>query len=143
MITIIKTRAMGPTTALFLAGLTPACMTASGTGQSWKVASVGTDITGLSVTAAGIQAASINQSVAFGKVADTIKGMWTNYLMAEGLKFIAGKYYGHEGKIVDQSTTLELEKLRNAKSVTDADAALKAAKQAAEIEAAASAIPVT
>lgn len=120
---------------VMISSLTTACTTASGNG--WKYTSVGADTTGLDVSSAGIRAATISQSPAFGKAADVIKGMWTNYLMAEGLKFVSGQYYSHQGKLADQATTVQLEKLRNAKSVTDAKAALDAANAARAAEAAA------
>lgn len=111
----------------------PACTVASGNG--WKYSSVGGDAEGIS--AAGI--ARVNNSTAFGKGADTVKGMFTNYLLAEGIKYLGGKYYDAKGAEVSSAETVKLEELRNAKSAADAEAALKAAEQAAAAEEAAAA----
>lgn len=67
----------------------------------------------------------VNHSKAFIKAADTVKEMFDSWLIYKGLVYSLGKYYGHEGKVVDSATTIELEKLRNAKSVADAEAQLK------------------
>lgn len=78
--------------------------------------------------ATGFSFASNNNSAAFVKLMDTIEKMWQNYLVAEGLKFALGKYYTHEGKVVDAATTVKLEELRNAASVAEAEHALEALK---------------
>ena len=104
----------------------PACQSAQGTG--WKYRSFATDTEGLDVSAEGIKAQTINQSTAFGKVTDTIKGMWTNYLLAEGLKYVAGKYYDNQGAELSGQQTVKLEELKNAKSAADASAALETLK---------------
>ena len=116
---------------LCLASVFPACTTAEGAG--WKYASFATDTEGLEVSPSGMKAAKLNQSIAFGKTADTIRGMWTNYLISEGVRYFAGKYFDQAGTELSNQQTLKLEELRNAKSVADAEAAMQAAQQAASL----------
>lgn len=120
----------------------PSCTVANGNGTAWSYKSVGGDFTG-TLTPAGING-TVNNSTAFGKATDTIKGMWTNYLMAEGLKYLSGKYYDAKGAEVSSAETVKLQELKNAKSVADAEASLKVleANHAAEAAAAATAVPV-
>jgi hypothetical protein len=108
--------------------LLPACMAASGNGSSWRVAALGTDISGLDVSAAGIKAARINNSNAFKAALTEVRKMWGSYLMAQGLRFVAGRYYDHQGKLTDAATTEKLELLRNARSKDEAAAALERLK---------------
>lgn len=90
-----------------------------------KYASLGGDTLGHKQDASGFSFRSNRNSPAFVKLMDTVEKMWKNYLLLQGLEFALGKYYTHEGKLVDASTTVKLEELRNAKSVADAEAALK------------------
>lgn len=55
----------------------------------------------------------------------SVQKMWSTYLITRGLEFVAGRYYDHAGKQIASSQAVRLEELRNAKSVADADAALK------------------
>lgn len=121
--------------AVFLSGCLTSCTTASGnaTAGTWTVKSLGGDVG--EISPGGMK--GMNNSAALTKAADTVKGMFSNYLLAEGLKYLGGKYYDNKSAELGASQSVKLEELRNAKSVTDADAALKAAKQAAELEAAA------
>lgn len=118
-------------TAILCAALAAvtSCMVASGTdpstGAKWAIGMAGTDADDLNVTPAGLHGKKINQSKGLKIVSDTIKKMWDAYLLAKGLEFLAGQYYTLEGAKVNQTTTLELEKLRNAKSIADAEAQLK------------------
>ncbi len=109
------------------AGLT-SCTVASGnaTAGTWNVKSVGGDVG--EITPGGMK--RMNNSAALTKAADTVKGMFSNYLMAEGLKYLGGKYYDSKNAEISASQGVKLEKLKNAKSVTDAEAALKAAQEA-------------
>ena len=97
-------------------------------GPGWSYSSLGADVSGLNVSAKGIRAEELRQSVAMGKVTDTMRGMWTNYLMAEGVKFLAGKYYDMKGGEMNAQTSVQLENLRNAKSAADANTALETLK---------------
>jgi len=97
-------------------------------GPGWSYSSLGADVSGLNVSADGIRADELRQSVALGKVTDTVRGMWTNYLMAEGVRFLAGKYYGLKGDELNAQTSVQLENLRNAKSAADANTALETLK---------------
>ncbi len=94
----------------FSAFLLPACTVASG---PWgKYSALGGNAKG--ITKDGI--AEVNNSLAFGKVTETVRGMWTNYLMAEGIKYLADKYYGVQGAEISAAETVKLEELKNAKS---------------------------
>lgn len=119
--------------------LLPACMTASGNGSSWKIAAVGTDITGLDISPGGMKATSVDNSTALKAVLAEVRKMWSSYLIAEGLKFVSGKYYDQQGKVIDAATTEKLETLRNARSKDEAAAALARLKITTEAEAAAAA----
>lgn len=114
------------------------CMTASGTGSSWTITAVATDIDDLDITPAGMKG-TIKQSESFRAVLTEVRKMWQGYLIAEGLKYVAGKYYDNQAAEVSSTQTVKLEELRNAKSAADAKAALEAAKQAAAAEEAAAA----
>ena len=123
--------------------LLPACMTASGnrlTGE-WRTAAVGTDATRYKVGPDGMDVAGMNQSTSLGKTADTVRGMWSNTLTGMVAKYAFGKYYDNKGAELSAAKTVDLEKLRNAKSVTDATAAQKALETKLAAEAAATAAP--
>jgi hypothetical protein len=107
----------------FIPFLCSACVHHKGVG--WSTTSFGTDASRYTATAEKLEIIDMVQSKSLQIVADTIKEMWQNYLIAEGLKFALGEYYGHEGKLVDASTKIKLEELRNAASVAEAEAALK------------------
>lgn len=85
---------------------------------------VGTDVSSVNIPKELLMN-DVNQSVAFNQTLATVKSMWTNYLLSQGLKYVAGKYFNYQGKVINSDTTIELEKLRNAKSVADANARLK------------------
>lgn len=93
-----------------------------------KYTSLGGDAFGMSADARGYSFASNMNSPAFGKAVETIAKMWRNYLLARSFEFLAGKYYDHQGAVVDADTTVKLEELRNAASVQEANAALEALK---------------
>lgn len=132
---------MKPTAALLLClAWLPACTSVKGTG--WSYNSFGGDAKGIHVSADRFEVTELKQSAALKNVTETIRGMWTNYLLAKGIEYMADKYYAHEGKIVSSAETVKLEELKNAKSVADAEAALKAAEAAHAAEAAATTIPL-
>ncbi len=81
-----------------------------------------------------------NNAESFQAVLTIVQKMWRNYMIAAGIKYIGGKYFDYRDNKLDSGRTVELEKLRNAKSVTDAEAAQKQldSKLAAEAEAGAS-----
>lgn len=88
---------------------------------------VGTDADEVE-TPEGLRIVKMNNSVAFKETAKLVDKMWKAYLTLQGFKFVAGKYYDHQGKVVDGETTVKLEELRNAKSEADAAAALEQLK---------------
>ncbi len=98
---------------------------ATGKGDGWQFTSVATDYGALDVTREGFHAVKMNQTKGFKVAADLVQKSFSNYLMAAGLKYVAGKYYDAKGAEVDAAKTVDLEKLRNAKSEADAAAALK------------------
>ena len=100
-----------------------ACVAAKGTG--WYFGAVGTDAQGLNVSAAGFQVAQIDNSKALGFTLEAAQKMWRNYLIAEGLKFIAGRYFDHLGQEVAADKAIKLEELHNAQSEAEAAAKLK------------------
>ena len=91
--------------------------------------SVGGDTAKFRADAAGFSFDSNNNSLSFKAVLSTIDKMWRNFLVAEGLKWVAGRYYDHQGAIVAGDKAIKLEELRNAKSVADAEAALATLKE--------------
>lgn len=95
------------------------CIVASGTdptGAKWGIGMVGTDAGELVADTGGLHIKDLNQSKGLQIAGDTIKKMFDSYLLAEGLKFLAGEYYNLEGAKVGSAQTIELEKLRNAAS---------------------------
>jgi hypothetical protein len=86
---------------------------------------VGTDAEAVEVNAQGMTMLGMNNSAAFKETAKLVNKMWNSYLTLSGLKFVTGQYYNHQGKLVNQGTTLELEKLRNARSLQEAESQLK------------------
>lgn len=134
---------MKPVLFLLLLALMP-CLPSCMVVTPSMVATLGTDADEMEWEGgqgAKFKVKKLNQSTAFGKTADTIKGMFANYLMAEGLKFVAGKYYDFKGSELSTAESVKLEELRNAKSVNDANAALKVLKAEQAAEAAATVIP--
>lgn len=110
--------------SLLALGLLCSCTQMEGTG--WKYTSLGGNMAG-SITPAGFSG-SVNNSDAFRDVIKQVRLSWQSYLVAEGLKFLSGRYYDHEGKIVDAGTTVKLEELRNARSLAESNAALETLK---------------
>ena len=100
-----------------------ACVAAKGTG--WYFGAVGTDADVLNVSAAGFHVEHMNNSKALGATLEAVQKMWRNYLITEGLKFIAGRYFDHQGRVVDSDKTIKLEELHNAQSEAEAAAKLK------------------
>ena len=100
-----------------------ACVAAKGTG--WYFSAVGTDAQGLNVSAAEFQVAQIDNSKALGFTLEAAQKMWRNYLIAEGLKFIAGRYFDHLGQEVVADKAIKLEELHNAQSEAEAAARLQ------------------
>ena len=107
--------------------LIPSCANIKGNG--WQFTTVGTDTKGFSLTADGMQFDDMNQSIAFKETTKLVNLMWKSYIMGKLLQYVSGKYYDHQGKIVNQETTVKLENLRNAKSAADAKAALETLKE--------------
>lgn len=91
-------------------------------------ASLGGDTTLMKSDAGGFSFASNQNSAAFRDVLKQVRLSWQSYLVAEGLKFLSGRYYDHEGKVVDSATTVKLEELRNAQSLAEGNQALEALK---------------
>lgn len=91
-------------------------------------ASLGGDTSGMKSDASGYSFNSNSNSAAFKDVIKQVRLSWQSYLVAEGLKFLSGRYYDHEGKIVDAGTTVKLEELRNARSLAESNAALETLK---------------
>lgn len=93
-------------------------------------ASLGGDTSKMKADASGFSFDSNSNSAAFRDVLKQVRLSWQAYLVAEGLKFLAGQYYTHEGKIVDSATTVKLEELRNARSLAESNAAIETLKLA-------------
>lgn len=100
-----------------------ACVAAKGTG--WYLGAVGTDAEDLNVSAAGFHVKRMNNSKALGTTLEAAQKMWRNYLIAEGLKFIAGRYFDHLGQEVAADKVIKLEELHNAQSEAEAVAKLQ------------------
>lgn len=100
-----------------------ACVAAKGTG--WYFGAVGTDAEDLNVSAGGFQVKRMDNSKALGVTLEAVQKMWRNYLLAEGLKFVAGRYFDHQGRVVDADKAVKLEELHNAQSEAAAAAKLK------------------
>jgi len=98
---------------------------------------LGTNLQEVNHTAAGFAAAGMNQTEGLKIAADTVNKMWSNYLIAKGLEYVSGKYYDHKNNLVSTDKTIQLEKLKNAKSVADAEAAQKVLDSTLAAEAAA------
>ena len=98
------------------------CVSASGTG--WKITSVATDSSRLVISAKGLDVRDLNQSKAFTGILTEARKAWSSYLLSVGMRYVAGKYYDHQGRLTDAATTTQLESLRNAKSAADSAAAL-------------------
>ena len=99
------------------------CVAASGTG--WSLTALGTDAQGLNVSAAGFQVTQLDNSQALGATLEAAQKMWRNYLIAEGLKFIAGHYFDHLGQEVAADKAIKLEELHHAQSQAEAAAKLQ------------------
>lgn len=90
--------------------------------------SLGGDVDGYTQDSNGFSFARNNNSTAFMKTTEVVGEMFRNYLLARGLEFVAGKYYGLEGTKVGSAETVKLEELRNAKSAADAAARIEELK---------------
>lgn len=112
---------------LLAASLLQSCQHASGAG--WKITSVGTNVEGLDISPERMRVATQNQSEAFKDATATVRAMWNAYISLQGIKFITGKYYDYKGDELASSTSVELEKLKNAASVNEANAQVKLLKQ--------------
>ena len=99
------------------------CVAASGTG--WSLTALGTDAQGLTVSAAGFQVTQLDNSEALGTTLEAAQKMWRNYLIAEGLKFIAGHYFDQLGQEVASDKAIKLEELHHAQSEAEAAAKLQ------------------
>lgn len=106
----------------------PSCEVAMGNRNTgaWAIGSLGTDVGNRAITADGLTESNVNQSASFGTAVKAVKTMWTNYITAEGLKFVSGKYYDHQGSIVGADKAVKLEELRNAR---DAEAGRRALEE--------------
>lgn len=93
-------------------------------------ASLGGDTSKMKSDASGFSFDSNSNSAAFRDVLKQVRLSWQSYLVAEGLKFLSGQYYTHEGKLVDAGTTVKLEELRNARSLEESKLALETLKAA-------------
>jgi hypothetical protein len=113
---------------------------ASGKGEGWQFTSLATDYGTLDVTRDGFRATKMNQTTGFKQAVDLVQKSFSNYLLAAGLKYVTGKYYDNKNAEVSAATTVDLEKLRNAKSSADAAAALKTLEANHAAEAAATTI---
>ena len=100
-----------------------ACVAAKGTG--WYFGAVGTDADDLNVSAAGFHVKQMNNSKALGVTLEAVQKMWRNYLITEGLKFIAGRYFDHLGQEVAADKAIKLEELHTAQSEAEAAATVK------------------
>lgn len=60
---------------------------------------------------------------------------WNSYLLAAGIKYIAGKYYDNQNAELGAGKAVELEKLRNAKSAAESAASIEKLKITTEAEA--------
>ena len=109
--------------AFILPFVLSSCVAASGTG--WSLTALGTDAQGLNVSAAGFQVAQLDNSEALGTTLEAAQKMWRNYLIAEGLKFIAGRYFDHLGQEVAADKAIKLEELHQAQSEAQAAAKLQ------------------
>lgn len=89
---------------------------------------VGTDAKKVKVNSEGLEIEEMNNSIAFKETSKLVQKIWNSYLTLAGLKFVSGLYYNHQGKIVDQATTVKLEELRNANSVDMANLKLEELK---------------
>ena len=99
------------------------CVAASGTG--WSLTALGTDAQGLNVSATGLQVTQLDNSQALGATLEAAQKMWRNYLIAEGIKFIAGHYFDHLGQEVAADKAIKLEELHSAQSQAEAAAKLQ------------------
>ena len=88
-------------TALLAACMLPACMSASGRGDSWRIASLGTDLTGLHISGPSLSAASSAQSPALRDTLDQSRRALSSYLLTDTLKHIATQYRGHQDYATD------------------------------------------
>lgn len=114
--------------AVFLIVALVSCMVNYGRtpdGSRYLTATTGVDADDFEVTPAGTHIKGLVESKGLQIVADTALKMWNAYLIKEGLIYSLGKYYSHEGKLVDSATTIKLEELRTAKSAQEAASHLK------------------
>jgi hypothetical protein len=111
-------------TSLILVSLLSSCMGYRG-GQNPTLLAIGLDANKITLPGGAIFE-GLNMSKALGDTLKQVKGMWMSYLLTNGLKYMAGKYYSLEGQKLGSSTTIKLEELRNAKSLAEGEQALKA-----------------
>jgi len=67
-----------------------------------------------------------DNSQSFREVVVLVQRMWRGYLIANVIKYINGEYFDYKGDKLDSDQVIQLEELRNAKSIADAEAAQKA-----------------
>lgn len=93
------------------------CIQMKGNGSQWSMNALGSDISDLDITASGAKSSKIDNSSAFKIVVTEGRKAWSHYLIAEGIKYIAGKYFDLQGTELSEATTVKLEELKNANSV--------------------------
>ncbi len=105
-----------------------ACTNVSGDGTSWSGTFVGTDLKDVDLGPNGFKAKEMNQSLTYAATIKAAKSAWTNYILAEGLKWVGNRYFDKQNLEISGKQAIELEKLRNAKSAADSAAALEELK---------------
>jgi high-affinity nickel permease len=94
-------------------------------GQGVYFGAVGTDADEVTVEPLRFQVRGMNNSRAFDRAAQMVEKMWDAYMMLQGFTFVTGRYYDHEGKIVDSARSVKLQELRNAASEAEAASKIK------------------
>lgn len=120
--------------SLCLAAILPACTSTAVTNgdSSVKMVNFGSHTKAKRISVGALAGAIViegwddNAADSLKSAVAAAKSAWSAYLTANGLKYVMGKYYNQQGKVTDAGTTVELEKLRNAKSATEGENALKA-----------------
>lgn len=116
---------------LLIAAAMTSCLHYSHTGASAerpereRLTGIGLDADEIALKS-GAKLKKVNTSIAFTASAETVRKMFANYLTAQGLRFLGGKYYDHQGQIVSADQTVKLEELRNARTLAEGERALKA-----------------
>jgi hypothetical protein len=106
-----------------LSALLNACVVYKG--KDVYFGAVGTDAEEVTAQSDKLTVTGMNNSRAFDRAAQMVEKMWNAYLTLQGFKFVTGRYYDHEGKVVDSATSVKLEELRNAASEAEAASKLK------------------